>query len=355
MILVTGATGCLGSNLVRHLVESGERIVIFRRPDDPQLLNLGAYAREIEHRLGDVLDCDSVRAALRGVRRLYHIAGVSLPLAGLRDRMFKVNVGGTDSVMAAAKACGVERVVFTSSSSTIGIPSKGKVADENHQFNGDAFRFPYMHSKRQAEDIVLRYASEGLDAVVVNPTAVMAPVGDDRRGSWAATISAIKEGRLPFYPSGGLGITTRLDMIDGHVKAMANGRCGQRYILNSANLTYRDLSRLIADVVGVTPPRIQIPDALLYAVGAINSAIDLLRRDPMSSSLLSRDNTALLTQRVYYDQSKAVAELGVSQTPIRTAIEEVYAAWRQNSETGKIAMTQPVARSVLGAGAPQGS
>lgn len=327
MILVTGATGCLGSNLTKHLVERGERVAIFRRPDDPQMSNLGPYAQEVEHRLGDILDSDAVRAALRGVRRLYHLAGVALPIAGLRDRMLKVNVRGTDIVMAGAKACGVERIVFTSSSSTIGIPDEGTIADETYAFNGASFRFPYMHSKRLAEDIVLRYADDGVDAVVVNPTAVMAPTGDDRRGGWGATIGAVKEGRIPFCPSGGIGITTRSDMIDGHVKAMAIGRRGQRYILNSANMSYRDLFRLIGDVTGTRPPRIRIPDLLLHAVGAVNSAIDPLWRDPMSTSLLSHDNAVLLTRRVYYDQGKAIRELGLLQTPVRTAIEEVYAAW----------------------------
>jgi len=327
VILVTGATGCLGSALTKYLVERGERVAIFRRENDPQLPNLAPYAGEVEHRLGDVLDDEAVRSALRGVRQVYHLAGVAVPLSSLREAMFKVNVVGTDVVLTAAKLCGVERVVFTSSASTIGLPDEGEVANEDYVFNGGAFRFPYMHSKRQAEAIALRHAAKGLDVVVVNPTAVMAPAGDDRRGSWAASIIALKQGRLRFCPSGGLGITTRRDMVDGHVKAMARGKSGQRYILNSTNLTYRDLIGLISSVVGVKPPRFQIPDSVLHAAGLFNSTIDLFRRDSLSCSLLSRDNTVLLTKKMYYDQSKACRELNLSQTSLRDSIEEVYSAW----------------------------
>jgi nucleoside-diphosphate-sugar epimerase len=236
--------------------------------------------------------------------------------------MMTVNVTGTANVLAAAKACGVERIVYTSSSAAIGIPEDGTLADETFCYNGDHFRFSYMHSKQRAEEVVLQHARAGLDVVIVNPTAVMAPGGDPRL-NWSGTIAAVRKKRLPFYPSGGVAMVSAADMVDGHVKAMAVGRRGQRYILNTANVTYKELSDLIAEAVGVQYPRFRIPDTILFTVGSVNSFRNWLVKDPTAGSPLSLENVPLLTRRVYYNQSKAIRELGLSQTPLKTAIEKV--------------------------------
>ena len=336
MILVTGATGCLGSALVRALVLRGERVAALRLLDAAPPAQLAAFADRIDWRIGDVRDVPSVRAALDGVTHVYHLAGIAVPFNRLRRHMQEINVGGTATLAALAREAGVRRVVYTSSSSTIGIPEDGFAASETFAYNGERFNFGYMHSKRGAEEAILREAARGLDVVIVNPTAVMAPGGDTGSG-WCGAVSAIAERRLRLVPSGGVAVVTGDDMVDGHVKAMARGRSGERYILNTVNITYRELVLMIAAVAGAAPPRAIAPSGLLRVAGAFNTARNALRRDPMSSSPLTWEHVPLLSRRVYYDQSKAVRELELSQTSLRAAVEDVYRWWQ--TATGRTTAT----------------
>jgi dihydroflavonol-4-reductase len=341
MILVTGAAGCVGSALVKALVADGTRIAALRLPSTPVPPHLEPYADRIDWRVGDVRDPESLRPAFLNVTRVYHVAGISMSLERLRDRMMDVNVRGTVTLAQVALAHGVERFVYTSSSSTIGIPDDGTIATEDSAYNGQRFTFSYMHSKRIAEQLLLEYVGRGLPVVVVNPTGVMAP-GGDVRANWCGLVDMLARKRLPFVPLGGVAIVTARDMAHGHRRAMEAGRVGERYILNTANVTYRDLVELAADVVGTAPPRLAAPAALLRAAGAANSLLNMLRRDPMSCSPLTWEHAPLLTRRIYYDQSKAVRELGLSQTSMREAIEDVY-AWWLTTRAGRSPARKPIA------------
>jgi dihydroflavonol-4-reductase len=322
MILITGATGCLGSNLVRALVERGERVAIFRRPED-KLDSLEGIIHAVEHRLGDVRDADSVERAMRGVEKVFHVAGIALPLNALHGLMMEVNVRGTENVARAALRQGVRRMVYTSSASAVGFPPRGSVATESFTFNGDVHGHSYAVSKHLGERAVLEQVALGLDAVIVNPTAVMAPGGDLEQG-WASLVLRIMRRQSPFYPSGGFGFLTRKDMVDGHLKAMERGLTGHRYILNTANLSYQELCQLIAEVVGVPPPRWLCPDMLLRFAGALGSLVSKVIRNPARLPMLVRENVFLMTHQVHYDQSKALRELGFSQSPIQDAIREIH-------------------------------
>jgi dihydroflavonol-4-reductase len=326
MILVTGAAGCVGSALVTALVADGTRIAALRLPSTPVPPHLEPFADRIDWRIGDVRNPESLRAAFLHVTRVYHVAGISVSLERLRDQMMDVNVRGTTTLAQVALAHGIERLVYTSSSSTIGIPDDGTIANEEFAYNGGRFTFSYMHSKRIAEQILLDYAGRGLPVVVVNPTGVMAP-GGDLRANWCGLVDMLARKRLPLVPPGGVAIVTARDMAHGHLRAMEVGRVGERYILNTANVTYRDLIELAAEVVSTAPPRLMAPRALLRVAGAANSLLNMLRGDPMSCSLLTWEHAALLNRRIYYDQSKAVRELGLSQTSLREAIEDVHAWW----------------------------
>jgi nucleoside-diphosphate-sugar epimerase len=321
-VLVTGATGCLGSNLTRRLVELGERVAILTLHDTPPPL-LTAFWNRLDRRIGDVTDRQSLDAALEGVTHVYHLAGIAAPINRLRPSMLATNVTGTANVAGAALARRVERLVFTSSSSAVGIPPDGSLADEQFAYNGDAFDFAYMHTKRLAEEAVLDHVRRGLDAVVVNPTAVMAP-GGDRRFNWTGVVDAIRKRRMPFVPSGGVGVVTCSDMVEGHMRAMERGRTGHRYLLNTVNITYGDLARQIAGVVGVGSPIGTAPDWMLLTLASGLTMANVLRRNPYDEFLLTREHARLLVRRVYYDQSKAVTELGLPQTPLSTAIAEVH-------------------------------
>jgi dihydroflavonol-4-reductase len=322
LTLVTGATGCLGSNLVRRLVEQGENVAVFRLSDD-SLAALDGVADHVEHRLGDVRDADSVARAMVGVDRVYHLAGVAVLANGLRREMEDVNVRGAENVARAALAAGVSRLVHTSSAAAVGWPD-GEAADEGFPFNGDVFRHSYMVSKWRGEQVVRDHVRRGLDAVILNPTAVIAPRGSLRHG-WAALVLTIMRRRLWLYPRGGLGVTTRADVVDAQLKAMERGRRGERYIVNTRNLRYGELCTTIASVVGVQPPQLPIPGGGLSALAVAGSAYARLARRRLDPPFLVRENVPMMTRLLYYDQAKAVRELGISQSPLEDAVAEVQA------------------------------
>jgi dihydroflavonol-4-reductase len=319
VILVTGATGCLGSNLTRELVLQGHRVAVLRRLEDPPD-GLGAAAGEVEHRIGDVRDPDSLRRAMAGVDRVYHLAGVTVLSNRLTQEMQAVNVDGARNVARAARAVGA-RMVHTSSTAAIGWPD-GIPADEHFSFNGSRFRQSYMTTKWRGEQAVLDCVRNGLNAVVVNPGGVLAPHGSLRHG-WAALVQTIIRGRLLAYPSGGLGFVAGRDAIDGHIKAMERGQPGRRYIINTRNLSYQALCRLIADVVGAPEPVVRVPGPVIHAAGWCGSAWRVLGPRRSRAPLLARENIPMLTRALYYDQTRAVRELGLSQTSLGDAIREV--------------------------------
>jgi dihydroflavonol-4-reductase len=321
MILVTGATGCIGSNITRELVHRGEKVAVLRRPND----GLGAIADlagEVEHRLGDVRDAGSVAQAMHGVTHVYHLAGVTLLKNDVASLLYDVNVLGTVNVAGSALRAGA-RMVHTSSEAAVGFPDAGTIADESFTFN--AHGHAYAISKHLGERVVARYVLDGLDAVIVNPAACLAPGGDLRTG-WASLITRLRSRQLPFFTTGGLGVVTRADVVDGHLRAMEKGRAGERYIVNSANVTYRELLELAASTIGVAAPRRCAPDVVIHGASRLVSACGTLIRDPLSRPLLTPQTASLLTKTIYYDAGKAANELGTTSSPLRESIEEL-AAW----------------------------
>jgi nucleoside-diphosphate-sugar epimerase len=151
--------------------------------------------------------------------------------------------------------------------------------------------------------------------VVVNPAAVIAPGGDKRFG-WSGVIDVATRGLLRMMPAGASSFCSAADLVDGLMRAMERGRPGERYILSSENLSYRELGRLVARTVGVAAPYFTVPTWILRLLGALNERI----MRPGSISVLVPENVELMTRQLYYDQSKAVRELGMSQTPVAAAL-----------------------------------
>jgi dihydroflavonol-4-reductase len=330
LVLVTGATGCIGSILVRRLLGDGARIAILKRPAD-RLGGLTSLRTEFEVRFGDVTDAGSLPRAMRGVETIFHLAGVVAPLNRLAARMWEVNVVGAYNVAQAALQARVDRLVHTSSIAAIGYPPDYLIADESFPSAESVVETAYSITKRRGEALVLGLAQFGLDVVVVNPSAVLAP-GGDPKFSWTALIDAAARRRLRAVPAGGTAVCTAHDLVDGQCKAMNLGRSGQRYILSTANISYSDLGRLITAEVHVSPPVTRAPAWALAAAGHVNAGLAALHHDPYASSALVPENVALMTRRLYYDQSRAVRELGLTQSPLEPAIQEMARWWRRTRQ-----------------------
>lgn len=251
--LVTGATGLLGSHVTRRLVERGDEVRALVRARSPveALDDL-----DVELVRGDVLDRRSVRRAMRGVDRVFHVAG----LTGLRAPAaahFRVNVEGTRIVLEEALRAEVERVVHTSSVAAIGPARRGSTADESQVFDAGRYRLAYVDAKREAEAVAMRLAARGLPVVVVNPAHTFG-TGDLRRSSTELVRRFLRRG-IPAYVDGALNIVDAEDVARGQLLADERGRIGERYILGNRNFT---LDRLFADLgrlSGVEPPAVKLP------------------------------------------------------------------------------------------------
>lgn len=331
-VLVTGATGCLGTHLTRRLLADGHDVVLFKRYGDP-LGPLGPLRQAVEIRFGDLTDAASVYRAMRGIGSVYHLAGVTAPLNRLAGLMWQVNVLGAYNVARAALEAKVDRMVHTSSVAAIGYPPDGVTADESFAAGESVAETAYAATKRHGEAVVRGLVTLGLDVVVVNPSAVLASGGDLRFG-WCGLVNAALQGKLRAMPSGGTAVCAAADLVDGQLKAMSNGRSGERYILSSSNISYRDLGRLIAGIAGVAPPITSAPSWALGLIGRVNGAVAGLRRDAYRSSVLIPENVELMTRTLYYDQSRAMRELGISQSALEPAIGEMVAWCRQQSGGG---------------------
>lgn len=332
MILVTGATGCLGANLVRALLTAGLPVAALRLADDPGEA-LTDVADQIEWRIGDLLNAPSLASAMRGVTHVYHAAGLALPYESDRLRMMEVNVNGTDNLLAAALCADVQRVVYVSSIAAVGYPDG--IADETMTYNGALIPFSYMHSKYAAEAVARNYVGRGLDVVMVCPAAVIAPYCDREHG-WGRVFLDVFEGKMPFLPPGGIAILSRADLVHGLQAAMAHGRSGERYILASANISYQTLLETMARTIGVGAPRLKIPRWLLRAGAFVLSFLAPLIEKLVARPRLSASVLDLMWRQKHYSIGKAERELKfVNGQTLDETVLETWTWLRANHTAGR--------------------
>ena len=307
--LVTGGAGYVGTHLVRALVERGDelRLLLRRSTRSGHLEDL-----EFERASGDVTDRRAVRRAMRGVDRVFHVAGRTSMRPQDRTAVFATNVGGTRIVMEEALAAGVENVVHTSSVSAIGVAKPRGTADESSPFTIGHLGIAYVNSKHEAEHEALRVAAHGLRVVFVNPTFVLGP--DDPSRTSMALVRRFLLGRIPAYVDGGLNVVDVRDVATGHVLADEKGEAGERYILGGRNFTLDRLFADLARISGVAPPAVRVP-ASAAAVG-IEAGRRL--RLPVPSS---RDEVRSGGLWWTYRNAKAKRELGFAPRPHEETLE----------------------------------
>jgi dihydroflavonol-4-reductase len=274
--LVTGATGLVGSHVTRLLVARGDAVRVLVRERSPRD-ELDGLEVELAH--GDVLDRASVRRAMRGVQRLFHVAGIT-SLRASADRVFAVNVGGTRIVLEEALRAGVARVVHTSSVAAVGPAVRGSTADEDQVFRAGRYGLPYVNAKHEAELEAMRLAAHGLPVVIVNPAHVFG--AGDRHRSSTELVRRFLSRSIPAYVDGALNIVDAEDVAQGHLLADERGEVGERYILGNRNFT---LDRLFADLArlsGVEPPALKLP---LGAALALARAAELAPGRPAVTTI----------------------------------------------------------------------
>jgi dihydroflavonol-4-reductase len=335
--LVTGAAGLVGSHVARLLAERGDdlRLTVRRTTRRDNLDGLDAKLV-----VADLLDRAAVRRALRGVERIFHVAGMT-SLRAAPEIVWRANVETTRIVLEEALRAGVQRVVHTSSVAAVGPAPPGSTADERQRFPIEAATIPYVRAKRDAEFEALRVAAAGLPVVIVNPAHVFGR-GDVNRSSTELVRRFLRR-ELPAYVDGTLNVVDAEDVARGHLLADERGVPGERYILGNRNFT---LDRLFADLgrlSGVEPPAVKLP---LPAALAFARAAEALPGDPP----ITVGEVRAASQHWAFRSNKAHRELGWRPSHHEDTLEATI-DWYREREPDRVAppgSRQPLALRLVG-------
>jgi dihydroflavonol-4-reductase len=317
-VLVTGASGFIGSAVARAVQARGARLAVLVEPDadDRNLKDIDA-----ERIVADIRDGAAVRAACRDTRFVFHLAAMYRFWARDPRVFYDVNVGGTLNVLDAAAAAGCERLVFTSTVGVLGLGGTrlGTPADETSCADITHLFGHYKRSKFVAEHEVLRAAAEGLDVCIVLPTFPLGP-GDLAPTPTGKVVADFLNGKMPAFVDTAMNVSHVDDLAAGHLAALERGGRGRSYILGGENLTMRAILRMLASYSGLPMPRFEIPRGLALAAGRASDLIEgrLLRREPRVPLEAAR----MSTTRMIYNDDRARAEIGYTSRPAREAIEE---------------------------------
>jgi dihydroflavonol-4-reductase len=321
-VLVTGGTGFVGSAVVRALVQAGARVAVLVRPQ-ADLRNVDGLP--VERCAGDLDDARSLRGALAGRTALFHVAADYRLWVPDSRPMFRVNVDGTKSLMEAALAAGVRRIVYTSSVAVLGLHADGTPADEATPSALDDMIGPYKRSKFLAEQEVRRLVAESnLPAVIVNPSTPVGP-RDVKPTPTGRMIVEAASGRMPAYVDTGLNLVHVDDVARGHLAAFAQGRIGERYILGGENLSLAEMLAMIAEIAGRPKPRVQVPRVAIYPLAVAAEAVARVTgREPFATV----DGLRMAKKKMFFSSAKAARDLGYRAGPVRGALEDAIAWFR---------------------------
>jgi dihydroflavonol-4-reductase len=313
-VLVTGATGFIGSAVVRALLADRRAV---RAVCEPGRSADNLAGLDVDRVVCDIRDEPAMERAAAGVSTIFHLAAVYRFWAADPAVFYDVNIGGTRNVMRAAARAGCERFVYTSTVGTIGVAGPGRPASEDTLAHFDHLFGHYKRSKYQAEHEVLRAGAAGLPVVLVHPTF---PVGerDNAPTPTGRTIVEFLNGRIPAYVDTALNVVHVDDVARGHVLAARHGRVGRSYILGGDNMTLREMLATLADLCGLPAPRVRISPRVVLPIVRTSEWFEstVLRREPT----LPSEPVRMATTRMEYDTRRARSELGYTSVPARDAL-----------------------------------
>ena len=319
-VLVTGASGFLGSAIAGALQARGHDVRALVRRSSPRI-NLNPADTVCE---GDLRDRASLAAALKGVRFLFHVAADYRLWARNPEEILRNNVEGTRLIMEEALSAGVERIVYTSSVATLKL-TDGAAATEDHPLAEGEGIGAYKRSKVAAERLVeAMIQRDGLPAVIVNPSTPIGP-RDARPTPTGRIIVEAASGRMPAFVDTGLNLAHVDDVAAGHVAALERGRIGERYILGGDNVFLADMLADIARLVGRRPPTLKLPRTMLYPIAYGAELLAPLRG---VEPFITMDGLRMARHHMFFDDAKARRELGYVSRPYREGLADAIAWFR---------------------------
>jgi nucleoside-diphosphate-sugar epimerase len=318
--LVTGANGHLGNNICRQLVARGEPVrAMMRASADPAPL----AGLEVEIVRGDIMDASSVARAIEGCGRVYHVAAGFLMWARDPERdIIRPSVLGTRNVMEAAARAGVEKLLYVSTTGTMGLPTSPEQSFDETHFNTQPHTH-YLRGKIAAEKEAFAIAERtGLFMTSIHPGFILGPRFWKLSESVNQVAQFVNQG-VPVYFEGGFGVVDVEDVARGSVLALERGGSGQRYILSGDNVTVKGLFDLMADLTGLKAPSIKLPVPVIRALAA---AMEAVARVTGRRPMLDRSQVDEFAGKYgYFDSSKAKRELGYTWLPARETVRRTIA------------------------------
>ena len=325
IVFVTGGTGFIGNKLVRELLGKGCKVHVLIRPTSDK--------RDLEHEqlhlfTGNILDCNSIKKAMEGCNQVYHLAAYARNWARDLTTFYRHNVDGLCHVLEAAKALGVERVVFTSSFLTFGPTSRDGVCNEEMPGMTHCCSTAYEESKILAEKKGCEYVEKGLPVVIVNPTRVYGPGKLTEANSVSLMINKYVRGRMPVLLNHGRNIGNYAfvdDVVQGLILAMERGKAGERYILGGENASLKLFFEIVDEISGKKHFQTNLPTwlAMFY------SQIEQTKAKRLGIYPLITPGWLQLFLRDWaYSSEKAIKQLGYKITPLKEGIRITY-EWLQ--------------------------
>lgn len=327
-VLVTGASGFVGSAVARKLIEADFSVRALVRDASPRAHLAGLDLDFLE---GDLRDRNSVSRAMAGVRYVFHVAADYRLWARDRSEIFATNVEGTRNLMEEAMRAHVERVIYTSSVATLAVRSDGTVSDERMPLREEQGIGAYKRSKIAAERLVEAMVAErGLPAVIVNPSTPIGP-RDVRPTPTGRIIIEAARGRIPAFINTGLNLVHVDDVASGHLAALHLGKIGERYILGGQDVLFSQMLRDIADLVGRRAARVRLPWRALMPVAFVAEAMaNVTGREPFATL----DGVRMAKYRMFFASTKAEQELGYRSRPYAEGIESAIRWFRDAGYLG---------------------
>ena len=324
-VLVTGAGGFIGSHVVEELLKENVEVRALIRPGE-SLSNLKGMDIEIFE--GDVLDNDAVLKAMAGIDTVFHLAAIYSIWMKDWSRIYEVNMQGTQNVLWAAIKSNIARVVYTSSIGSIGIAPGKQLSDEKTSFNQHTLGNHYILTKYLSQQIARGFAANGLDVVIVNPCfpfgtndIVPTPTGQ-------LIVNVLKSKNIVAFP-GGINIVDVRDVARGHVLAAGKGRSGELYILGNRNVTMKEFMQLVYKAAGFTVrPILTLPVPMLKISAYFFKywADNISNKMPLSTP----PEVSYASQYLFFDNTKARNELGLTLTPIDESLCDSVRWFREN-------------------------
>ncbi len=320
--LVTGAAGFLGSHVTRQLVARGESVRVLMRPSSN---NRAISDLPLEYVTGDLRDAASLERAMKDVKRVFHVAADYRLWAKNPQEIYDSNVGGTKNLLAAAKAAGVEQLVYTSTVATIAV-DRPELPNEATDAKLEEMIGHYKRSKWMAEQEVLQAARGGLPAIVAMPTTPVGP-WDWKPTPTGKIILDFLNGKMPGYVETGLNFVGVEECAAGHLLVSERGKIGERYLLGAENLTLKGLLDALAGITGLRAPAMKIPHGVALGVAYVESAFSrLMGREPG----IPVEGVRIAQHKMFVDSSRAQRELGFQPGPVAAALERAVRWYQAN-------------------------